>query len=90
MRQLCKFLGMLNFYRRFLPDVVASQAPLHALHAGPRTNGSPTITLTTVLSQFFEECKATLSRAAMLAHPDITAPIALVTDASTTAMGSVL
>ena len=31
-----------------------------------------------------------LSRAALLAHPDSTAPLALVTDASTTTMGVVL
>ena len=73
---------MLNFYRRFLLDAAATQAPLHALLAGPRTKLSQTITWTPAFSQSFEECKVSLSRAAMLAHPDGTAPIALVTDAS--------
>ena len=81
---------MLNFYRRFLPHAAATQAPLHDLLAGPRTKGSQTINWTPALSQSFEECKASLSRATMLAHPDGAAPIALVTDASTTAMGAVL
>jgi hypothetical protein len=31
-----------------------------------------------------------LSRATLLAHPDPSAPLALVTDASTSAMGAVL
>jgi len=39
-RKLRRFLGMLNFYRRFLPDAAATQAPLHALLAGPRTKRS--------------------------------------------------
>ena len=89
-RHLRRFLGMLNFYRRFLPHAAATQAPLHALLAGPRTKGSQPINWTPALSQAFEECKASLSQAAMLAHPDGAAPIALVTDASTTAMGAVL
>ena len=81
---------MLNFYRRFLPHTAATQAPLHALLTGPRTKGSQPVTSTPALSQAFEECKASLSHAAMLAHPDGAAPIAFVTDASTTDMGAVL
>jgi hypothetical protein len=42
------------------------------------------------LHRAFEECKASLSRATLLAHPDPFAPLAPVTDASTTAMGGVL
>jgi len=81
---------MLNFYRRFLPDAAARQAPLHALLADPCTKQSQTINWTPALSQSFEESKASLYRAAMLAHPDGTTPIALVTEASTTDMGAVL
>ena len=89
-RQLCRFPGMLNFYRRFLPDATATQAPLHALLASPRTKGSQNINWTPAPSQSLEEYRASLSRASVLAHPDSTAPIATVTDASTTAMGAVL
>jgi cleavage and polyadenylation specificity factor subunit 1 len=81
---------MLNFYRWFLPHAAATQAPLHALLAGPNTKGAQTIDWTPALSQAFEECKDNLSRATMLAHPDGAVPIALVTDALTTAMGLVL
>jgi hypothetical protein len=65
---------MLNFYRRFLPFAAATQAPLHALLVGPRTKVSQSITWTSALSQAFEECKASLSRAAMLAQLDVAAP----------------
>ena len=54
-RQLRRFLGMLNVYRRFLPHAAATQAPLHDLLAGPRTKGSQTIKWTPALSQSFEE-----------------------------------
>jgi len=81
---------MLNFYSRFLPHAAATQAPPHALLVDQRTKGSKTINWTPALSKAFEECKASLSQAAMLAHPDGAAPIALVADASTTAMGAVL
>jgi cleavage and polyadenylation specificity factor subunit 1 len=89
-RQLRRFLSMLNFCRLFLPHAAATQAPLHASVSGPRVRGSHPITWTPDLHKAFEECKASLSRATLLAHPDTSAPLALVTDASTTAMGAVL
>jgi cleavage and polyadenylation specificity factor subunit 1 len=88
--QLRRFLGMINFYRRFLPHAAATQAPLHAALSGPKMKGSHPITWTPDLHRAFEECKANLSRATLLAHPDPSAPLALVTDASTSAMGAVL
>jgi hypothetical protein len=81
---------MRNFYRRFLPQAAATQAPLHALLAGPRIRGSQSINWTPALTQAFEECQASLSSAVMLAYPDDAAPMALMTDTSTTAMGAVL
>ena len=81
---------MLNFYHRFLPHAAATQAPLHTLLAGLRTKGSQSINWTSELNRGFEECKASLSRATILAYPDWNAPIALVTDASSTAMRTVL
>jgi len=66
------------------------QAPLHDVLSSPRVKGSHSVTWTAALITVFDECKAGLSRGALLAHPDSTAPLALVTDASTTAMGSVL
>ena len=38
-RELWWFLGMLKFYRRFLPHALATEAPLNPLLAGPRTWG---------------------------------------------------
>jgi cleavage and polyadenylation specificity factor subunit 1 len=88
--QLCQFLCMLNFYRRFLPHAAATQAPLHDVLSCARVNGSHPITWTPEFLKAFEKCKASLARTTLLAHPDPTAPLALVTDASTSAMGAVL
>ena len=88
--QLRRFLGMLNFYRRFLPHAASSQAPLHNILSGPKTKGSTPVPWTDSLLQSFNDCKTSLSHATLLAHPDTSAPLALVTDASTTAMGAVL
>jgi cleavage and polyadenylation specificity factor subunit 1 len=79
--QIRRFLGMLNFYKRFLPHAAAIQALLHAVLSGPRVKGSHPITWTPDLHRAFEECKASLSRATLLAHPDPSAPLALITDA---------
>jgi hypothetical protein len=84
--QLRRFLGMLNFYRRFLPHAAATQAPLHDALSGSRVKGSHPTTWTTELLKAFEECKASLSRTTLLAHSDPSAPLVLVTSA----MGAVL
>jgi transposase InsO family protein len=88
-RQLRRFLGMLNFYRRFLPQAAQVQAPLHALLTGS-VKGKQLITLIGDTLAAFEACKESLSNAALLAHPSCSAKLALVTDASDTALGAVL
>jgi hypothetical protein len=81
---------MLNFYRRFLPQAAATQAPLHEVISGSRVKGSQPITWTPELFKAFEGYTASLSRATLLEHPDPSAPFALVTDASKSAMGALL
>lgn len=88
-RELRRFLGMINFYRRFLKDAAQIQAPLNALLVGS-VKGSHPVTLTGEALQAFEDCKRSLCNAALLAHPDSNAKLGLVTDASDTAIGGVL
>lgn len=88
-KELRRFLGMLNFYRRFIHNAAQHQAPLNALLTGP-VKGSHPVTFGKKELDAFEECKQGLCQAAMLAHPDSSAQLALVTDASDTAMGAVL
>lgn len=88
-RQLRRFLGMLNFYRRFLPNAAQTQAPLNNLLTGSVKASHP-VDLTGEALVAFEQCKTSLSNAALLAHPDCEAKLALVTDASDLALGAVL
>jgi hypothetical protein len=80
---------VLNFCRLFLPHPTAHQPPLHDVFSGPRVKGSHPITWTLELLKAFEECKASLSCTTLLAHPDSFAPLALITDSSTSALGAV-
>lgn len=88
-RQLRRFLGMINFYRRFLPRAAQNQAPLHALLTG-NVKASQPVDISGPSLQAFEECKDSLCSAALLAHPDTNAKLGLVTDASDFAIGGVL
>jgi hypothetical protein len=81
---------MLNFYRRFLPHAAATLAPLHDVLSVPRVKGSHLVTCPPEILKAFEECKASLSLATLTANLDPSAPLALVTDASTSAIGAVL
>jgi hypothetical protein len=58
--QLPRFLRMLNFYRRFLPEAAVTQAPLHDVLSGPRVKGSHPIAWTPELHRAFGECTASL------------------------------
>jgi len=80
-KDLRRFLGMLNFYPWFIPQAASIQAPLHAALAGPKVKESQPVDWTPTMVQAFEDCKASLSRATLLAHPDPSATWALFTDA---------
>lgn len=88
-RELRRFLGMVNFYRRFLPNAAQIQAPLHSLLTGSVKASHPVVIEGNALKAF-EDCKKSLCNAALLAHPDSQAKLGLVTDASDTAIGGVL
>lgn len=87
---LRRFLGMINFYRRFLPNASEEQAPLHQMLAGPSVKGSTTLAWTPQQLDTFERCKSSLSRMTLLSHPVRNVPLALVCDASNTAIGAVI
>lgn len=88
-KELRRFLGMINFYRRLMPQAAQIQSPLNALLTGT-VKGSHPITLTGESQKAFEDCKRSLCQATLIAHPDCRAKISLTTDASNTAIGAVL
>lgn len=88
--ELRRFLGMLNYYRRFIPHAAQTQAPLNALLGGPKVNNKSLIEWNSALDQAFQDCKSSLAEATLLVHPRSDADIALVSDASDIAIGSVI
>lgn len=87
---LRRFLGIINFYRRFIPHAAEDQALLHSMISGPKLKGTQQLSWTPALLESFEKCKTGINRATIIAHPMPNSPLALVTDASNSALGAVL
>jgi hypothetical protein len=88
-KSLRQFLGMINFYRRFIPRAAKIQAPPNELLHG-NAKGRTLLTWNPAATAALEECKDALARAAMLAHLMADAPLAIITDVSDFAIGAVL
>ena len=85
---LQRFLAMVKYYRRFIPKAVSTMTPLHAATAGHPKPLS--FKWTTELDSAFKATKAAIARATLLGHLRLNAEIAIMTDASATAVGAVL
>ncbi|GFQ69102.1 hypothetical protein TNCT_251911 [Trichonephila clavata] len=68
-KQLRKFLGMLNFYRRFLPNAAKHQTKLNDILVGIKKNKNKSIDWDEDSIKAFEYCKEQLSESTTLAHP---------------------
>ncbi|BHF81006.1 hypothetical protein SprV_0702413500 [Sparganum proliferum] len=84
-RQLQRFLGMANFYRRFLPNCADTILPLTSLLSGSK----PTFELTPAALTSFEQVKALLADATLLTHFHADVPISVMVDSSNVAVGAV-
>lgn len=83
---LQEFIGMVNFYHRFIPRAAHIMRPLfEALTGKPRS-----LVWTPEMTSAFDEAKRALAAATMLNFPHPTAPTALSVDASDVAIGGVL
>jgi len=87
-KELRRFLGMINFYRRFIPEAAKKQAPIHNLLGAKK--GATAINWTDEARQAFENTKQSLTQTTLLAHPRANAKLALFTDASDHSIGAVL
>lgn len=83
---LQRFLGMVNYYHRFLPGIADTLAPLHAQASGKGQN----IEWSDVCQEAFDKAKTVLSKAVLLHHPQPDLPTSLTVDASNTAIGAQL
>ena len=83
------FLGMVNFYRRFLPGVARVLLPLTDSLRGNKPANTPLV-WSEEMTGAFQEAKRALADATWLEHPDTSARLALHVDASASHVGAVL
>lgn len=88
-QELRRFLGMLNFYRRFIPNAAQSQALLNE-YLGDNTKKKNIINWTEEANSAFCQCKISLANATLLVHPLENVPLSLTVDASDFAIGAVI
>jgi transposase InsO family protein len=88
-RELQAFLGLFNFYRRFIPKAAAIVKPLTDALRG-NLPGSSRVAWSAAMLAAFKAARAALADSALLDHPAAAAAVSLVTDASASHVGAVL
>ena len=89
-RKLREFLGMINFYHRFIPNCADILAPLNRKLRGPKQGKLTLLSWNDEDDAAFAKAKAALSSSAQLVFINHSAPCSIITDASSTAVGAVL
>ena len=82
------FLGLVNFYNRFISNCACILSPLNSF-LGKRHKKSD-LQCTDKPIHAFDTIKETLTQATLLVHPKSDAPLSIATDASNVAVGAVL
>lgn len=86
LRSLRRFLGMANYYRRFIPNFSTLSVPLtDLLRKKPKT-----LNWTAITEQAFLQLKDSLIAAPVLANPNFNLPFQIQTDASDSAIAAIL
>lgn len=88
-KELRRFIGCLNFYRRFVPRAAEIYAPLNDLLRGAKKADAP-IDWSEQLLEAFQKCKDSLVNITQLSHPEPDAELVLFTDASDLAVAGAL
>lgn len=89
-KELRRFLALVNGYKRFLPGAAGQQKVLQDLIQGNRKNDTRKLEWNTTTEAAFARCKQSLADATLLHYPDSSKPLALMVDASDLAAGAVL
>lgn len=84
-----RFLGSVNFYRRFIPNAAWMQTTLYDLVAQIKKKDGP-LQWNSSTRTAFDTCRTALAASANLAHPQPNAELRLSTDASSTSIGAVI
>ncbi|KAL0152438.1 hypothetical protein M9458_052161 [Cirrhinus mrigala] len=85
-KELQRFLGFSNFYRRFIKDYSSITAPLTSLLRGKPKH----LTWNPTAHEAFQQLKTIFSTAPLLHHPDPERTFTVEVDASTIGVGAVL
>ncbi len=85
-KELQRFLGFSNFYRRFIQNYSTITSPLTSL----LRNKPKSLSWTPAANEAFENLKDTFTHAPILVHPDPQKPFIVEVDASTTGIGAIL
>ncbi|KAK3506309.1 hypothetical protein QTP70_001709 [Hemibagrus guttatus] len=85
-KELQRFLGFANFYRRFIRGYSSVTSPLTNL----LRNKPKTLVWTPAATHAFQTLKQAFTTAPLLGHPDPELPFIVEVDASTTGVGAVL
>lgn len=88
-KQLRQFLGTINFYKRFIPGAAQDQATLNKALKGQKKENTSLI-WTPDLEETFINCKESLAKATLLAHPVPSAELFITTDVSDVALAAVV
>ena len=88
-RETQQFLGLINFYRRFLPGLAATLKPLTDALQGAK-KGADAVPWTPDKAAAFSAAKGALAAATRLAHPLQSAVVSLAVDASASHVGACL
>ena len=88
-RQLREFLGMVNFFHRFVPRCAHILTPLNSMLKTTPSN-SRVLQWTSEATASFQDIKNALADASLLIHPKPDAPVKLMTNVSDIAIGVVL
>ena len=86
LQELRRFLGLINYYRRFLPGCATTMQPLTDLLRGNKKQ----FVFDEQASSAFSTLTKALADAVVLHHLTPNAPLSLAVDASSTAIGGVL
>ena len=89
-RDLRRFIGMVTFYHRFMPDAAALLRPLHRLITQRNAKSARPVRWTDEAQSTFTAVKARLADTTRLAHPLPGAPLSIQVDASDVGVGAVL
>ena len=88
-KALQRFLGTINYYRRWIPNAAELRSPLNCLLNGCTRKERP-ILITPEVVEAFDKCKSSLLNVARLTYPEPHSKLSIATNASDITVGGVL